>query len=383
MGAYVNKGNYVPKSAEYPKTWAGIIPRFGNKNGVTMKAIHVAREILKRANKPLHAEEITKRAIDSGLWETKGKTPVQTIKARISEDIKRNGEQSCFERVGPSIYALRGVKKKDESSVQLAIPEARASFGTVSEGPSYTPTVCAEKVLQKYGGKKPMHYRNITRIAIEEGWLVTRGKTPERSMNARIFTDIRRQKRRGELSRFKAHGDGYIGLRQWEDATLSQQIQKRNEKVREELRKQLLEMSSGDFEDLIYDLFDAMNFEMGPKPKHRADGGIDVRGTLVVDDVVHIEMAVQVKKWEIKRKVHSPVVQNVRGSLDVHERGMIITTSDFSSGAKTEAVQPNKTPIALMNGERLTVLLTRHGFGAVNRALDFLEVDKDSPIWGD
>ena len=140
-------------------------------------------------------------------------------------------------------------------------------------------------------------------------------------------------------------------------------------------------MTPGNFEYLIHDLFDAMDFEMGSRPKGKSDGGIDVRGTLKVDGVVSIEMAIQVKKWDITKRVHASVVQNVRGSLDAHERGMLITTSDFSSGAKTEASQPNKTPIALVNGEELVLLLVKHGFGTVTCATDFLERDKNSPMW--
>lgn len=347
-----------------------------------MTALSSILEILEKAEKPLHVEEITRRLIDGGLWSTTGKTPARTISARITTDMKRNGDKSLFERVSPGIYTLKRSSRQQEVfaqdpelfEAQIVEPSATTKLG-------YAPAVCAQKVLEKYGHNEPMHYREITRKAIEEGWLVTKGKTPERSMNARIFNDIRRQERRGEMPRFITHGGGRVSLSKWQDIGLRQQIQQNNEKVRDGLRKQLLKMTAGDFEDLIYDLFDAMDFKMGARPKRRSDGGIDVRGTLVVDDVVCIEMAIQVKKWALKKKVCAPVVQNVRGSLNTHERGMIITTSDFSPGAKVEATQPNKTPIALMNGQRLALLLAKHGFGAVSYATNFLERDVGSSIW--
>jgi restriction system protein len=74
-------------------------------------------------------------------------------------------------------------------------------------------------------------------------------------------------------------------------------------------------------------------------------------------------MAIQVKKWKLKNNIQSPVVQQVRGSLGAHEQGLIITSSDFSDGAIKEAAQPDKTPIALMNGEQLVMLLMEHGIG--------------------
>ncbi|MGI6459872.1 MAG: restriction endonuclease [Candidatus Hydrogenedentales bacterium] len=77
------------------------------------------------------------------------------------------------------------------------------------------------------------------------------------------------------------------------------------------------------------------------------DGGIDVRGALVVGDVVRIKIAVQVKKWKRKNNIPAPVVQQARGSLGAHEQGLIITTRDISAGAIKEAAQPDKTPIGL------------------------------------
>ncbi len=111
--------------------------------------------------------------------------------------------------------------------------------------------------------------------------------------------------------------------------------------------------------------------------KLSGDGGIDVRGTLVVGDVVRIKMAVQVKKWKLKNNIQAPVVQQVRGSLGAHEQGLIITTSDFSPGAVKEAAQADKTPIALMNGEQLVTLLMEHGIGVHRSKPDLFEIDEE------
>jgi restriction system protein len=57
-------------------------------------------------------------------------------------------------------------------------------------------------------------------------------------------------------------------------------------------------------------------------------------------------MAVQVKRWQ--HNVQAPTVQQLRGALGVHEQGLIVTTSDFSAGARAEAAKPDRTPVALM-----------------------------------
>ena len=46
---------------------------------------------------------------------------------------------------------------------------------------------------------KPLHYREITRLALDKGLLETTGATPEASMNAQIVMDI---KHNGRLSPF-------------------------------------------------------------------------------------------------------------------------------------------------------------------------------------
>lgn len=42
--------------------------------------------------------------------------------------------------------------------------------------------------------KKPLHYKDITRLALETGILETEGATPEKSMNSQIIMDIKNKK---------------------------------------------------------------------------------------------------------------------------------------------------------------------------------------------
>ena len=120
--------------------------------------------------------------------------------------------------------------------------------------------------------------------------------------------------------------------------------------------------SATDFENLVAELLAAIGFEGVEVTNSSGDGGIDVRGTLVVGGAVRIRMAVQAKRW--KGNVPAPVVQQVRGSLGVHEQGLIITTSDFSRGAKIEATRSDAAPVALISGEQLAALLAKHQIGA-------------------
>ncbi len=357
-----------------------------------MSLLKAIEKVLSSAKKPLHVNEIYKEITNQDLWQSSGKTPTATVGAQLYSDIKKHGDASQFVKVSPQTFTMRylveddlknqttqsdvedgaGQKQEEDLSIEVLeepdVPIANMSF-----------TDCAQKVLEEFGGKNPMHYRDITSKARDEKWLYTKGKTPEATMYAQVISEIKRKQNRGESPRFVQHGRGFVGLSQWQARGLSFQIQQYNKKVRKTLRERLLEMEPKEFEELISQLLPEMGFvEVELVTKSGKDGGIDVRGILVVDDVVRIKLAVQVKRW--KHNVQSPVVQQVRGSLGAHEQGLIITTSDFSSGAKEETEQSDKTPIALMNGKQLVFLLIEHGIGVQRTTSELYEIDEDSLV---
>ncbi len=335
-----------------------------------------AIKILQSAGKPLHAKEIAKRAINTGIWRTEGKTPDATVGAILYSDIKKNGDKSDFVRFSPQTFALRDFSEIPSSteSVSSAPDRALNSFFANS---GFSFTECAQKVLEEFGGKKPMHYKEITEKALDKGWLLTDGKTPEATMYAQVITEIKRQQKRGKQPRFVQHGGGYVGLSQWMGQGLEFQIEQHNRQVQKTLRKRLLAMKPGEFEELISLLLTEMGFEMVKLTKLSGDGGIDVRGTLVVGGAVCIKMAVQVKKWKLKNNIQSPVVQQVRGSLGAHEQGLIITTSDFSKGAVKEAARVDSNPITLINGEQVVSLLIENGIGVRRSTQDLFEIKEE------
>ena len=329
--------------------------------------------VLEESGNPLHLNEITKRILSRKLWETTGKTPAATVSARIYSDIKKNKDSSPFILHAPSTFGLREPDFSGKTVVDAKTETPVARTAKTRSATSFSFTDSAEKVLDEFGNGEPMHYRAVTEKALEMGWLSTKGKTPEASMYAQILTEIKRSRRRGEQPRFTQHGKGFVGLSKWMATSLALEIEKHNKKVRKELRKKLLGMPWDAFEDLVARLLSEMGFEEIEVTSKAKEGGIDVRGTLLVSDVIRTRMAVQVKRW--KRNVPAPIVQQVRGSLEVHEQGLIITTSDFSKGACKEATKPNATPVALMNGEQLVVLLVENGIGVERRSHELIELE--------
>ena len=235
-------------------------------------------------------------------------------------------------------------------------------------------TDATEKTLREFGDRKPMHYKDILDIAVKKGWILTKGLTPETTLTAVIGSENRRKLRRGEEPRFVAYGKGLYGLSEWESKGLLRDIQERNKEIKQKLNKMVMEISPERFEELIGQLLAEIGFENVEVTNKSGDGGIDVKGELIVGSVIKTKMAVQVKRW--RHNVHTQVVTQLRGSLGPHEQGLIITTSNFSKGAIKEADDPYKAPIALMNGGELVELMAEYQIGVKKTDISVLELDE-------
>lgn len=340
-----------------------------------MNLLDAIEAVLAQAQTPMRAEQITKLILEQNLWETVGKTPDATVNARLATDIKDLGTDSRFMRTAPNTFALRTWDIPEYfSKTNVHKKEAKASVKPPQKQSTLSFTNAAEKVLTEYANKQPMHYRAVTEKILELGLVNTQGQTPEATLYAQILTEIRRSNRRGETPRFTMHGKGMVGLRKWLGEGLGYQIQRNNNEVRKHLLNRLHEMSPDEFEGLIARLLVDLGFEEVDITSYSKDGGIDVRGTLVVGDVIRTRMAVQVKRW--KNNIQTPTVQQVRGSLGTHEQGLIITTSDFSKGARQEAERPNAVPVALMTGQQLVDLLIENDIGIVRTPYDLIELEE-------
>jgi restriction system protein len=315
---------------------------------------------LSKAGEALTVAEITKRILANGSWSSTGKTPAATVEARLAVDVKSKVASSRFVRVAPRMYALAG------SAGAVAAPAKTKPVG----GLAYLDA--AEKVLEEEPSHQPIGYRTITERAIAKGYLASSGLTPERTMYVQIMTDVKRRAERADEPRFSQLPKGRFGLAKWEDSDLVAQVARHNREVKRKLLAQVREMKWREFELLAGELLTSLGFEEVRVTKPADDGGVDVVGTLVTGGVIRQRMAVQVKKWA--HNVQAPTVQQVRGSLGAHDEGLIITTSDFSAGAREEAALTDRAPVALMNGEELVALMVEHEIGVRRRPLDLLEL---------
>ena len=227
----------------------------------------------------------------------------------------------------------------------------------------------AEEVLKN--ANKALHYKELTTRALDQGLIQTTGKTPWATMYSAIHQEIKRRNARGESQRFRMEPKGFIHLEKDIPKGLADNIKRHNKNVRDQLLKQVCSIEPNEFEELIADLLTRMGFEEDIEitPKTR-DGGIDVRGTLILNNAVRVRMAVQAKRW--KSNVGPDIVQKVRGSLDPHEQGMIVTTSKFTKTAREEAGRKNAVPVALINGQQLVELMVELDHDMIDKQPQYL-----------
>jgi restriction system protein len=229
----------------------------------------------------------------------------------------------------------------------------------------------AYQVLKDAG--QPLRYEEISDRALARGLIAPSGKTPQATMGARLYTDVKK-----ENSRFDHVDRATFGLRRKariDDIGL--RVQMINDETRSTIKKRLHDMPADRFEALIGELLVQVGFEETSVvvTSYANDGGIDVRGVLNAGNVTAITAAVQVKRW--KRNVQTRTVRDVRGSLTTHEQGIIITTSDFSSGARAEAKAVGKAPISLINGDALIELLIKHDVGVTKERHEVFFLDSE------
>ena len=220
-----------------------------------------------------------------------------------------------------------------------------------------------------------MHYRRIADLAIEQALILSGGLTPQASMNAAITSEIKRRNTLDREQRFLVHGRGFYGLTKPIDS-FDGAIRANNDEVESRLRALLAELDPRLFEELIGQLLGQLGFADVVVTKYSGDGGIDLRARLAVGGVTDVRTAIQVKRWA--SNVSGRTVRELRGGLGPHERGLVITLSNFTKDARAEAEATDRSPISLVNGDRLIELLVENDIGVSRRRVTILELDEGS-----
>ncbi len=121
---------------------------------------------------------------------------------------------------------------------------------------------------------------------------------------------------------------------------------------KEQLLSRIIDLSPGAFERLCQRLLRESGFVQVLVTGRSGDGGIDGQGMLQMARLVSFPVMFQCKRWQ--NPVGASVVRDFRGAMQGRaDRGLIITTSTFTAGARREAVRDGAPPVDLIDGLNL------------------------------
>lgn len=142
-------------------------------------------------------------------------------------------------------------------------------------------------------------------------------------------------------------------------------------------RVQLLDvlqrLSAAGFERLCQRILREAGFQQVTVTGRSGDGGIDGHGVLSVNHFVGFRVLFQCKRYT--GSVGSGHVRDFRGAMQGRaDKGLILTTGNFTADARRESSRDGVPPIELVDGERLIELLSDLELGL--RPITTFEVDR-------
>lgn len=146
---------------------------------------------------------------------------------------------------------------------------------------------------------------------------------------------------------------------------------------REKLHHLLIEEMTPDaFERLTQRLLRESGFIHVEVTGRTGDGGIDGKGIARLNGLMSFHIAFQCKKY--KGSVGAPEIPDFRGAtVGRADRGMFITTGNFTKAAIEEANRDGVAPIDLVDGDQLADKLKELSLGVRTELVEKVSVDPD------
>lgn len=169
-----------------------------------------------------------------------------------------------------------------------------------------------------------------------------------------------------------------------EEATPDEQLASAHQSLMENLADEVLDgirkASPPFFEELVVDLMIAMGYggsrrEAGQATQTTNDDGID--GIIKEDKLGLDTIYLQAKRWT--NTVHRPEIDKFIGALTRQRarKGVFLTTSDFSAGARVAAAGLDMK-VVLIDGRELAQLMIENNLGvSVKEVYEVKQVDTD------
>jgi restriction system protein len=147
---------------------------------------------------------------------------------------------------------------------------------------------------------------------------------------------------------------------------------------REELLATLLQMEPSAFERLVQRLLRESGFTQVEVTGKSGDGGIDGKGIMRLGGLLSFHVIFQCKRY--KGSVTVSQVRDFRGAMVGRaDKGLLITTGNFTRDAEREATRDGAPAIDLIDGELLVDKLKELGLGVETKVItvEQMEIDHD------
>lgn len=121
---------------------------------------------------------------------------------------------------------------------------------------------------------------------------------------------------------------------------------------KDNLRELLLKIESDAFERLIQRMLRESGFSQVEVTGKTGDGGIDGKGIFKIGGLISFNVLFQCKRWQAT--INSKEIRDFRGALQGRaDKGLFVTTSNFTRDAIKEATRDGAPPIDLIDGDQL------------------------------
>ncbi len=153
------------------------------------------------------------------------------------------------------------------------------------------------------------------------------------------------------------------------------------ENWRDELLETLLEMDPSAFERLVQRLLRESGFIQVEVTGRSGDGGIDGKGVMRLGGLLSFHVIFQCKRY--KGSVSVGQVRDFRGAMVGRaDKGLLITTGNFTRDAMREAVRDGALAIDLIDGDLLIEKLRDLGLGVETEVIETQKVTVDRAWFG-
>lgn len=149
------------------------------------------------------------------------------------------------------------------------------------------------------------------------------------------------------------------------------------ESLQKELLSKLKQVDPVRFEQIVLQLMEKKNYGIGSMTPKSHDGGID--GIIDEDELGLEKIYLQAKRYSDNRVNEKEMVYFIGALTRAKvQKGVFITTSEFSDKAIKAAKESGNLRIKLVNGEELTKLMIKHNLGVqIKTKIEIKKLDED------